>query len=527
MATGNKFYDNLPKEEKKQYAALFHKYSEEELRNCTYLNNYDELLSNFIEKQKNQPKLDLSHVSFVEDFTAYYFINAKKETLFKHAIFYKQANLSKLRQEREMIFDDCQFKQDALFTESFFSKINFSRSHFYGEAIFDSTHFQKSVDFYLTEFEKRASFYQTQFNENAQFKNMRAYGDITFKKASFIGDADFFEAITINEMDFTETHFKKTARLENATICGQLNLLNATSDELLTLKSCSFNTLQVEGLVYKNLNPHGMKGYVLENNHALITLAQNVHKDYYDYSKKINLYISKQQIPLESQHFANKESARLIKDYFEKQNNITEANKYFVIEQDKYIEYLRDDKTKEHNKIGILFALCFNKLTSNFGTNWIRGILFLILWGFFLYSIYELILCKQANCIKDALNPLTLSYLLTFPKNSAHINDLLGFSVLLIGIYIIYRTTYYNTSYSIKKRIFYIGLFSIWLLIVTLFFHQYQTLNEVAKILNPLNMLGKESTPNGHEAPVLFFKAVTLAIIYQIIVAFRQNTRRK
>jgi len=91
-------------------------------------------------------------------------------------------------------------------------------------------------------------------------------------------------------------------------------------------------------------------------------------------------------------HFENKESSRFIKTHLEKENNVTESNKYFVIEQELYINELRNDKVKQVNNYQNLFVLYLNKFVSNFGTDWIRPIFVIFSFGFlasFLYILFS------------------------------------------------------------------------------------------------------------------------------------------
>jgi hypothetical protein len=125
------------------------------------------------------------------------------------------------------------------------------------------------------------------------------------------------------------------------------------------------------------------------------------------------------EVVINKNNFTNKESARLIKKKKKKQGNITEANKYFVIEQEKYIEELRSkENITEGGKWTKLIPLYANKCISNFGTDWARAVLFLfifavlsnLIYGSFndkLVSVFSLDLSKWIEITKDYLNTLT------------------------------------------------------------------------------------------------------------------------
>lgn len=202
--------------------------------------------------------------------------------------------------------------------------------------------------------------------------------------------------------------------------------------------------------------------------------------------------------PIEAKNFENKESARLIKAHFEKQDNITEANKYFVIEQEKYIEELGNNENKtDDNRVRKLIPLYFNKIVSHFGTDWVRAILILLLWGIIADNIF--LLTKSNNLVFDW--------------------KYFGFSVIVALSYIV--TYGHNIKGKILKELF-LGL----LLFIYIIFAFNDNLNHIVKLLNPINAFKDDDIFKGYEAFGAFVRIVSATIIYQIIVAFRQFTRR-
>ena len=533
MRTGNAFYDNLPKEEKRDFGSLFLDNFDADAQDAEEkIDDFLKYLKEFIAKQLkiDSGQLDLRKIYFLGDFSFNKTLINNKDVkiLFDRARFRKQANFINTTL-KEASFQSCVFEDKAIFENTIFSNgVDFQHTFFEADAIFRKCPFNKEgiANFFDVTFKEDATFVDSKFN-SAVFRKTKFLNRAIFNRSYFSNIADFSEMIFVNLANFRFATFEGDTIFTDSIFCNEADFceIHFGNNAYLNMENISFNEINLKGTYFESPLLLQLKAYKSDDK-----IKNYIHDNpTQEQEKKLKEYVKSQQAPLDAQHFANKESVRLIKDHFEKQNNITEANKYFRIEQKKYIEELENEGTKERNKIGTLASLYLNKVVSDFGTSWVRAILFLILWGFSVYAISGLIQCiqGQADCIGNALNSSTLSYLFAFSRNSTHINDLLGFSVLLVGIYIIYRATYYDTNHSIKKRIFYIGLFIIWLLITTLSFHQYKTLNEVAKILNPLNMFGKNSIFDGHEALVLFVKAVTLAIIYQIIVAFRQNTRRK
>ena len=320
--------------------------------------------------------------------------------------------------------------------------ISFKNAIFYGETYFVKTIFNGETNFSETIFLNTVSFNEAVFNQNANFNKSVFESDVIFKNASFLDNFDF------REVDFRGNAY-----------------LNA--------ENMSFNLLDIKGTYFEQPLLLGLSAY--EN---------------------------KKKMPLGPKHFANKESARLIKDHFEKQNNITEANKYFVIEQDKYIKELRSKENRNDNKrITKIIPLYLNKWISNFGTNWVRAIIVFMIWGIVARSL--LVITK---------GDWELSY------------DLMIYLGLWLFVYFI---TYKNTRLAFGGSLLIATGMFLHLINASFYFLNPQIINEITIITNPINAFKNYNTFKNHEAIGAIIRVVSIIIIYQIIVAFRQNTRRK
>ena len=218
------------------------------------------------------------------------------------------------------------------------------------------------------------------------------------------------------------------------------------------------------------------------------------------------------KIILNKNHFLNKESARLIKTYFEKQNNITEANKYFQIEQELYIDELHRTETNP-NRIPTLITLYLNKWVSNFGTDWIRPLLFLFTLSYLFMRFYidlDIYLPTKDEHIKHFTQVSDIQYIWT----------------MLVAWGLIYLSTFFKS----QKLIF-------WILIIVgsitsiaalgMYDNVLAMQNYIIQLTNPINAFKNMNLYDGIEIYGAFVRIVVVTIIYQFIVAFRQNTRRK
>ncbi len=367
-------------------------------------------LKSFIALQSNQDRYNFYYIHFplFDIKKLFSIITLKDDFTFLGCVFYGEIDFRNFIFEKEFYLEGCTFFDDCIFYDAVFKqKFTLSDCIFFGYINFIYSHFIDTSYFALL-----TCFKDVDFGEN------------TFEKKCFLHYSDFY-----GNLSFEGSVFKKNSLIKD------INFLN------INLIDAEFNNLSLLGL--NSLNQ--------------INISEIINN-------KISTKLEPISSPISQKNFTNKESARLIKDHFEKQNNITEANKYFVIEQEKYIEELKDKENKtEGSKWVKLIPLYLNKYVSNFGTDWIRAILALFVWAVAMNLSYGII-------NKDYVSVFNLNLSLW---------DTIG--------------TYFNT---------------------------------LTKMINPINAFKDESTFTNHEFFGAIVRVVSATIIYQIIVAFRQFTRR-
>ncbi|GAB3826433.1 hypothetical protein GCM10028895_37430 [Pontibacter rugosus] len=111
--------------------------------------------------------------------------------------------LYKTNFEKDVVFENCSFKEGAAFKYSAFDgKASFVSSRFAEEALFKYAEFEKGVNFSNVRFERDANFKYVEFPEmvsfagaafkqEANFKYTKFEGGVNFEKASFDGAANF------------------------------------------------------------------------------------------------------------------------------------------------------------------------------------------------------------------------------------------------------------------------------------------------------------------------------------------------
>jgi hypothetical protein len=299
---------------------------------------------------------------------------------------------------KEYDYDLSCIKFDSFFSKSYFAgnfiedDIDFSDSIFYDDAHFCGTNFGSKTNFNGVDFQKEVYFEGAIFNKETFFNNCKFGGNVYFEEATFNNEVHFNNVTVKKTIDLSRVHF----------------------EEFFDASGMSFNKINLKGTYFESPLLLGLSA------------CENGHK-----------------VPLEPRHFANKESARLIKDHFEKQNNITEANKYFRIEQDKYLEELKSDwYWKNKGDIAVVFL---NKIISNHQTSWLKVLFTLCIYAFIIFAGYEYF--KDFSTLKQGfLASLNKAIELIDPLNMfKRDNNLfenhqaLGFAIRIFSLYLFWQ----------------------------------------------------------------------------------------
>jgi len=410
--------------------------------------NFNDKLNEFIKLQKDNNEIDLSFIKFTDkyDFTD------------------ESSLLNKILVQHNI----CEYNQDKKC-----SKIKKRIS-------FANAIFKKQVEFIRVDFNKQVSFEGTIFLDNANFQGATFEKDIEdieeklqgtiFEGAKFKKEAIFNEAIFKDMAKFFRTKFYDYTSFNKTKFYSDVSFENAISKDLFYFHDVSIGNLNLIGFHYEKAN------FLILTN------------------------IDETNPTLTKDNFENKDTARIIKAHFEKQNNITETNDYFIIEQEFYIDLLSKDNTSYSNKTINIISLLFNKYISNYGTDWVRVLIVIFGFGFlasFGYGFFE----------------ETCTYF------SSHKNWFIGGFIFSFILYIFYLFKYIKLF--LLTLIIYICAF-------TFIPYIRELTNSISTLINPLNIfkLNKEYFKDIVIYGV-FVKGVVATLIYQFIISFRNSTRRK
>lgn len=379
-------------------------------------------------------------------------------------------------------------------------KISFKNATFYSYVDFNNITFQNEIDFSDATFMSKAMFISTIFKNNAYFKNCKFKDECGFNHSVFYGEANFNDALFNGKSYFQSTIFQKNATFEKTTFLQdahfgnvkfveEANLSRTKFKENLFAYKMQFSRLNLIAIEFKNTNLLGISAYDQSNlEHGKTPTKAN---------------------------FANKETARLIKAHFETQNNITESNKYFTLEQDLYLDELKDKNSTEPNRCQTIITLILNKYVSNFGTDWLRSLLSLIIMGY-LFMIGYMGL--------DSLGWLPYDK----EKMIAHFtaSHYIPYSLSMISVFGSFYL--YTLTYRDKDWLLIGGIYLIWSVIIvsTYSLHPWDFSCYIVQITNPIGAFKDVELYKGIEFYATIVRITIAVMIYQLIVAFRNNTRR-
>lgn len=201
---------------------------------------------------------------------------------------------------------------------------------------------------------------------------------------------------------------------------------------------------------------------------------------------------------------------------FDERGNIQDSNKLFKIEQEFYLQDLGKKDSKEANRLQTQIVLFINKLVSDFGTNWIR-------------AFFSLLVFSHLAAIGYIIMANVLGWLPILNKDIIHhfSSNQYAFTVFM---FLAWLVAYFATYQKDNKFNFMVlcGLFASFALLAFYVNWDYLriTANYIVQLINPVNAFKEKNLYEGIEFYGMIIRVIALVIIYQIIIAFRQNTRR-
>lgn len=317
---------------------------------------------------------------------------------------------------------------------------------------FKESTFERKVKIQFYDITK-ANFYNTKFNDLADFYQTKFF-EVNFERTDFKNISVFSEAEFYCDVDFKYTKFLSKSIFRDTLITGYLNLRDSIFDD-------EANFLYITSKSRKIFDKD-------ENKYVLMGEPKDIK-------------------------VSNRETARIIKNFYDNSNNIIEANRFYKLEMEEKEKEL-NKTVKSHFLEWFIFKT--HAISSNHSQNWFLA-LFWIISITFIYSHIRTFLDHTKS--EYFAIPLLLNFII------------LSFSFLKILIY--------------KS----LSLLEIILILIVSYFTYNITANDYSleRFSNHLNPFSIMSGSDHLDFFGLIYKVLIAYLIYQLIISVRQNTRRK
>jgi len=308
----------------------------------------------------------------------------EKPVCFENATFIKPVTFEGLKFKQNAEFGGCTFNRHVNFSNttffksfspcSFDSSVNFSGATFKEAIIFWRKRFHGVANFRATKFEKSIDFDESKFESEFIFHDSIIQGDVNFQHVEFLGKVNAWKIECAGNISFKWADFRDKANFselsaETGNVC-----LHGTNFE---------QNAYFYGSKVKELN---LRKSVIE-------------KGIYFLDAKIDK--------------ANRETWRIIKNEFIKQNNRIESIKYHSLEMNEYEKELFDNKKlvklstlrfirdfllvfKKGNRTD-KFIVFINRISNGNNDKPFRGIVFTLISTLIFYLIFLVILKIENN----------------------------------------------------------------------------------------------------------------------------------
>ncbi|MCF8054738.1 MAG: pentapeptide repeat-containing protein [Deltaproteobacteria bacterium] len=437
------------------------------------------------------------------DFTGAQFDGVEKfdsETNFQHAKFDSKASFQHAQFAGEANFSDAQFAGEANFLDAkFYGEANFRDAKFYIEASFLKAEFYREADFWNAKFDGEECFWSAKFYGEADFSYAKFYGEADFWNAKFYGEASFYGSTLEKESHVTLGGIAKHLDLSptvNKSSAFKLTDLEVT--DTLIIKDTNLNKAE-----FNNVNFSKCKKIGIQNSTLSACIFNNIR--WGDLS--VGGY--------EQRFQASRDIFRQLKWANEQQGNIIEANRFYALEMAEYQKELRQGIRENFN----LLITEFQKKLSQCS-----------------YKCWKSPIAKAKHRLLGSKAPqppqAPTSKAAENNRNTSH-----GFGKNL-GEFLVFYLNKASSNFSQSWLRPIIGYFVIGFICYCLDYREtiqwfsWEPYNaEFWRFLNPfgfsLKMEGDNRLISDFTAGKVFFKIISAFLIYQFIMALRNQTRRR
>ncbi|MEW5676442.1 pentapeptide repeat-containing protein [Flavobacterium enshiense] len=312
---------------------------------------------------------------------------------FEQSLFTFHANFRNIKSFESIVyFQNSEFKKTVTFKNKTFKKeVHFEGCKFEDHVDFSNAEFHDVVTF--PDFSSVINFRKAKFNSDVFFgKNFNDV--VTFSHSEFKNNVDFSESTFEKDVYFNDCIFEKDVYFEVVDFVNKVNSWNVTYKSNVTFKwsnfrgKANFSEIKVEkGL----LDLHGVN--FEKNSYFYNSTIKNLDLDKSVIDKGVFFLGSKIKK-------SNRETFRIIKNEFNKQNNHIESLNYHQREMYSYFKELLAELIPKKNEsilnyllkflrnLNNLVILLLNFISNFFGLSWIFGVVFTFTSTYLMYKLY-------------------------------------------------------------------------------------------------------------------------------------------
>ena len=426
-----------------------------------------------------QEDIDFSSCTFNKKSSFSYIKNNQGEIIANASIFEKRVNFSKVIFKEAVNFSGAKFgvKQDDnlnennseikfLFENAKFQKeINFSKAIFYDTIYFSETEFCTDIKDYKIE---SINFENAQFRKKVRFHHCKFHNTVRFENTLFNKLVDFYSAHFHKAQQFHFTDFLDRAIFSNTEFDEEVQFLHCkvTKDSYVRFESAIFN----KGLDISRSNFNDKVNFWnIEIKEGDIFTSSKYADDFEVHKNEIN---PEKNIP--SVYKQLRETYRIIKDNFYKQNNKVEGLRFYEKEMSVYLEEKRaeDKKSSSTNNFTLRNLSLENKVDKSFANSPIVKKKLTFFSNFFL-CFYQVVFLPfyELLPIVEILENILFQFKETFKKLFFILYKIKLFSFL------------YNVVFPFLYKAFYKLFFVLYKAFYKLFFVLYKAFYEIFSFL--------------------------------------------
>lgn len=519
------------KEENFDHSKIFLKFQKIRFENCSF-----EIL------EIGNKNLENDKIKKIVNFINFNFDNIKKRLFLNNCIIISKFILvnkyiNYIISIYNSIFKNIVYCEEKIFqniisfkNSVFENQIQFGKSTFQEKAYFDESTFKELAYFGKSKFKNGAYFENSIFENRAYFADSYFENYIIFSKSIFKNETNFSDSIFTNQVHFINSTFKEEFKCEESNFAILVSFYNAKFENLTSFKKTKFNQANFKKVNFIDIV---VFSEIIFNNKIDFEYTKFLNKSIFKntiFKKELNLRntifkyeadfidITSEKASNKPLKVANRETARIIKDNFEKANNIIEANRYYTLEMSEREKELEKDKKNDFLDY-LVFKI--HKISSNHSQNWLLSIYWIIAITLFYSTCKNLFLNSAKIKIFDATSE---NFILQIYKIQNDIFDekLLVITLIFTSLTLIIILNWQNKVKNIRLPCYNFCFFLCFL--ITYLMTSNNPFEDFSTNLNPFSIMNDNDKI---DILTLIYKIIIAYLIYQFIISIRQNTRRK